>query len=92
MQRQRVVREQAVDAEIEQGLHFLDTVDGPRVHLQAEPVCPLEESGVDSFERRLNDRWSITAKSRAFINTGDDALLGNFRNDSYVDLSVRRYF
>jgi len=43
-------------------------------------------------ERRLNDRWSIVAKVRSFLNVESDALLRNFRRDNYLNVQVRRHF
>jgi len=47
---------------------------------------------VAEAERRLNDRWSLSARGRFFVDAGNDPLLRNFRNDSYVDIAVRRHF
>lgn len=43
-------------------------------------------------ERRLGDDWSAEVQARFFLNTGSDALLSGFRDDTFVNLSLARHF
>ncbi len=58
-------------------------------------VYSIEESSLFlnlEAERRLGDRWKAELQLRAFLNTSQNELLHAFRNDSYLQLDIRRYF
>ncbi len=43
-------------------------------------------------ERRIGENWKLEVEGRFFINTKDNVSLSNFENDSFVTISLDRYF
>jgi len=43
-------------------------------------------------ERRIGENWKLEVEGRFFINTKDNVSLSNFENDSFVTISLGRYF
>lgn len=43
-------------------------------------------------ERRIGDNWKLQFEGRIFLNTSDNPALNQFKNDSYLNLKIERYF
>lgn len=60
---------------------------GPLVDLESGEVLMLLEA-----ERRVGSVWRVSADARFFTNTSPGSLVHGLRNDSFVSLSVTRFF
>lgn len=44
------------------------------------------------FERRIGERYTLEIEAQRFLKTASRDLLSSFRKDSFIELSIRRYF
>ena len=60
---------------------------GPMVDLSSGETLLLLE-----LQRRVGDRWSVSADGRFFAHTADGSLMDGVRRDGFLSVTVRRYF
>jgi len=51
-----------------------------------------EMLGVVEASRRIGQRWVIAIECRLFINEEEDTIFSGFSNDSFINLSISRFF
>ena len=44
------------------------------------------------FERRIGERFTVEIEAQKFLETDPADLFNSFRRDSFLELSIRRYF
>lgn len=58
-------------------------------------IADLDRStrlGFVEFSRRVGNRWRVEAEMRTFADVGADDIVYSFRKDSFLQLTVARYF